>query len=44
MAKKMSKMIAKVAMKTAQRAAGQASDWIFHQAKEPKNLCNRIKK
>lgn len=42
--KKVSKMLAKMSMKTASKATGKASDWLVFQTKEPKNLSKMIKK
>ena len=42
--KLLSKVIAKAALISAKKAAGQASQWYQYQPREPKDLKNMIKK
>ena len=42
--KLLSKVIAKAALISAKKAAGQASQWYQYQPREPKELKNMIKK
>jgi len=40
----LSKKIADLSLKSAKKAASKSSDWVFHQAKEPKDILKRITK
>ena len=42
--KKLSNLVAKASLKTAEKATSKASDWFIYQVKEPKNLAKIIKK
>ncbi len=44
MKKAVSKKIADLSLKSAKKAASKSSDWVFHQAKEPKDVLKRLGK